>query len=119
MNYRVLLDTNSLIYSIRNKIDIQKLVFGMPSLGRIEIPQCVVDELKGLSNSVPEARAALVLAERFEILQSEGAGDDCIISKATEIGAVVLTNDRDLTKRLKDSGIRVISIRGGRTIDFV
>jgi len=59
------------------------------------------------------------MAERFEVIHTQGKGDDCIIEKAIETGSAVLTNDRGLARRLKESGIRVISIRGGKTIDFV
>lgn len=119
MNAPVLLDTNSLIYSIKNKVDLQKLSSVLPGTGQVFVPECVLSELRGLSEDNRYAKAALILAERFYSVRSTGTGDDCIVDVATELGAVVLTNDRGLIERLKKSGVRALSIRGGKTIDFV
>lgn len=115
----VLPDTNSLIYSIKHKIDLLNEVSSMSGMGKIVILSCVLDELKGLSTRVQEARAAITLADRFQTFESVGKGDDCIAEYAIKSGGIVLTNDRALIARLKKSGLRVLSVRGGKRIHFV
>ncbi len=112
-------DTNSIIYSIKQKIDLKRAVLRKSEVGRILVLDCVMDELRGLSNTIADAKTALALADTFEGAGSEGSGDDCIMLMAQKLGAIVLTNDRELIERLKNKGIRVISIRSGKTIDFV
>lgn len=112
-------DTNALIYAIKHRIDIESLLKEMPEVGKIVIPNCVIDELYGLSSRLVEARAAAVLAQRFTIEVSSGSGDECILSFANNSRAIVLTNDSELIKRLKEAGLRVLSIRAGKRIGFV
>lgn len=75
--------------------------------------------MKGISRDSPDGSAALMLADRFEIVETTGRGDDCILKIALELGASVLSNDREFVRRLKESGVRVLSIRGGKKIDYV
>lgn len=88
-------------------------------MGKIQILGCVLDELQGLSRNIPDAKAALALADLYETVPSQGKGDDCILEMAVQLGGIVLTNDRELIKRLKEKGVRVVSIRSGKTINFV
>lgn len=115
----VVLDTNSLIYSIKNRVDIENQLLAFPGINKIVVPMCVVAELTGLSNENNFARGALRLSARFEVIDSEGSGDECILETAKRHNAIVLTNDRNLISRLKKEKIRVISIRGSRRLDFV
>lgn len=100
-------------------MDLVYLLSGFNQVGKPVVPDCVIWELKGLSNKIPEASAGILLAERFEKISSAGNGDRCITDIAIELRAFVLTNDRNLVERLKHLGIRVLSIRGGKKIDFV
>lgn len=83
------------------------------------VPECVVSELSGLSSNIPDAVPARLLADRFERVPSMGKGDQCVMDAAVELGAFVLTNDRKFIVMLKEAGIRVLSIRRGRKIEFV
>ncbi len=112
-------DTNSLIYAIKQRIDVRNLVESIGISGSIIILGCVREELFGLKESNRDALAALKFSERFEQSVSEGSGDDCIYSYAVASGAIVLTNDRNLILRLKSAGLRVLSVTGGRRIHFV
>ena len=114
----VLLDTNSLIYSIKNRIDLRKQIAEIPEIGLAVIPQCVIDELRGLSHDVPEAKGALEVAGRFGIIESTGKGDECIISVALSSSSCILTNDRALILRAKELGVRTLSIRNEKRIQF-
>lgn len=112
-------DTNSLIYAIKQRIDLSNEISAISGLGKIVILSCVLDELMGLSTNIPEAKAAMALSERFETSEVQGKGDDCIAEYASQNESIVLTNDKALIAKLKSLGLRVLSIRGGKRIYFV
>ncbi|MCW6169107.1 MAG: PIN domain-containing protein [Thermoplasmatales archaeon] len=113
---KIILDTNSLIYAVKKHIDLSNALFGIDEINGIIVPECVASELRGLSIRNPHARAALELISRFEIINSEGRGDDCILETARRLGAFILTNDRGLLTRAKSLGIRNASIRSNGTV---
>ena len=115
---RVLLDTNTLIYAIRNKIDIEyELKSVIPPVSPA-VPECVVAELKGLGKSKWYARAALEYSKRFEYVHSSGEGDFCIMMTAIHMNAFVLTNDERFLKTLRNRGVRCMTLSGGHRIQF-
>ncbi len=118
MNENLIIDTNALIYSIKNKIDITEKLLYLPYTFNVYVPECVVSELKGLSKTHWYAKAALQIAFKFDILKSHGKGDDCILEMAKEINAFVLTNDRGLISRLKNCNIKILIISGEKRIHF-
>lgn len=115
---KVLLDTNSLIYSIKQKSDLRELLFELPEVSGIVVPTCVLRELEKMSGDVMFANGALALASKFPSVEGEGPADDCILDLASREGYFVLTNDRALTRRAKEIGVRTLSFIGKRRIDF-
>ncbi len=115
---RVLLDTNSLIYAIRNKIDLEYEIKGIGFPVLPVIPECVIAELNGLGKSKWYARAALEYSKRFEYVHSSGEGDFCIMMTAIQMNAYVLTNDKRFLKKLKKRGVRCMTLTEGRKIQF-
>ena len=113
---KIILDTNSLIYAVRRHVDLSVVLFGIDEINGIIIPECVLSELRGLSVRNPYARTALEMISHFEIISSEGKGDDCILETARTLGAFTLTNDRELLIRAKSLGIRNASIRANGTV---
>ncbi|MEM0157025.1 MAG: hypothetical protein QXN26_03040 [Thermoplasmataceae archaeon] len=113
----IIIDTNSLIYAIRNRVDIRSQLLSFPEISSIMIPQCVLNELSGLSSRIPEASGALKMAANFEHVDSEGSGDECVLNAAIARKAAILTNDRELRDRARAKGIRTFSIRGKNRID--
>ncbi len=112
----VIVDTNALIYSIKNRIDIEAILLRKFRIGSILVPDCVFRELAGLSSSIPFARGALRLAERFQRTASEGAGDPCILKLALDTGFPVLTNDLAFLSLLKKNGAGCLTIKNNRDI---
>jgi rRNA-processing protein FCF1 len=108
---KVVLDSNALImpfqYSINLDLEIEKIV-GSPE---IYVPSCVIGELKRLSTKRWEAKAALQLAEKYNVVEVEKMGDEGVVEGAKKLNAVVVTNDRELIERLKREGIKVISLK--------
>lgn len=115
---RVILDTNSLIYAIKNKIDIEYELKGIIPPVLPAIPECVIVELQGLGTSRWYARAALEYSKRFEYVHSSGEGDFCVMMTAIHMNASVLTNDRQFLKKLKSRGVRCMTLTGSHRIQF-
>lgn len=118
MGTKVLLDSNSLIYSIKQRTDIRDLLFRIPEITGILVPECVLEELRRMSADVQYARGALQLARSFETIGGTGPADDCLLKLASEGGFFILTNDRELLGRVRKSGIRALSFKQKRIIDY-
>jgi len=109
----VLLDTNALLLPHQSRIDIfaelERLGFGKPL-----VPKAVLRELgsiaaTGSPRDRTAARVGMELATtRSEILPGEGRVDDLLVRLGAERGAAVLTNDKELKKRLKKAGIALV-----------
>ncbi len=84
---------------------------------RIVVPSSVIKELKNLADH--DAKAALSLAQRFETIQNEGNGDDAILKMAKKMNGIVVTNDKDLKKRLREEKLPVIYLRGKNRLEMV
>ena len=116
---KVVVDTNSLIYSIEHRANLRQLLLELPEVKGIMVPECVYRELRAMAGSMKFAQGALELSEKFERIPGEGYADDCILEIAKEGHFFVLSNDRALLARAKEAGIRAITIRGNRKVEFV
>ncbi|MCL4447348.1 MAG: hypothetical protein M0Z77_10980 [Thermoplasmatales archaeon] len=101
----IILDTNALIYSIKERINLEKFI-----KEEIGIPTSAIRELEDLSTRDVNAKLALKLIGRYKILNVVASGDRGIIEAATKYGGNVLTNDRVLQKSLKERNIRVTTV---------
>ena len=104
----MILDTNALIYSIKEKIPLEKFISE-----EIGVPTSAIRELKKLSVKDSNARLALETASRYKILNVESSGDRGIIEAAMKYGGTVITNDRALTTTLRNLNCRVTSVSKG------
>lgn len=118
MASKVILDTNSLIYSLKQKADLRNLLFEIPEIAGIVVPKCVLRELEHMSSDVMYARGALTLASKFPMVEGEGPADDCILDLAVKNKYFILTNDRGLLDRAKKAGVRTLSFKRSRLIEF-
>lgn len=116
---KVLVDTNSLLYSIEHRVDLKNLLQELPEVNGILVPECVHSELLAMSANRKYARGALELSEKFERIPGEGYADDCIIEIAKRERFFILSNDRDLVRRAREEGIRTLVIRGNKRVEFV
>jgi len=105
----VILDTNALLMQFEFKIDLEDELSRLLGAYEILIPSSVLNELKNLKDK--NARSALEFALKYRVIETEKKGDESILAMAKELNAVVVTNDRELRKRLKDNGLRVIYLR--------
>ncbi len=107
----VLLDTNALLLPFQFRLNLEAELRRLLGDHEALVPSPVLDELHGLTRSVPEARAALRLASTFRVLPAEGEADDAIVDSARRLGAAVVTNDAALLRRLKEVAVPRIYLR--------
>jgi len=120
----VAVDTNSLIYSVRNKIDILAQLRSNFGPSAIYIPDRVIKELKNLVENAKKdadkeaAKVALQLIKQrqFPIVEigAEGHTADLLLAWAVKNKAAVMTNDVQFRFRLKESGVRVLYFMQGK-----
>lgn len=118
--YRVVFDANFLLTPFQLKVDI---FGGIESLiGRFEpiILSTTIEELKRLSMRGSEktrryAQSALELAKRCKVIEVRAepgeSYDDIIVRIAKEERLIVATNDSNLRRRLRESGVPTIFLR--------
>jgi rRNA-processing protein FCF1 len=118
---RVILDSSAILMLFEYSINLEDELTQLLGKFKIILPSPIVDELKILSESGDgkkrqKAKAALRLIKRYDIVDVEGSGDDSIIILANKINGIVVTNDRELRKRIKDLSLGVIFLRGKKKL---
>ncbi|MFQ5884918.1 MAG: PIN domain-containing protein [Thermoplasmata archaeon] len=108
---KVILDTNALLMPFQFGVNLDLELGRWVGECDVLVPSSVVGELKGLAGTDRHAKAALELAQKYEILEVEESGDASILSLAMEKNGIVVTNDKELIQELRGSGIPVISLR--------
>ncbi len=76
------------------------------------IPSSVLGELSNIIDK--NAKAALALARKYQVVETESRGDEAVLSIARERSAAVVTNDAELIGRLRKERIPVIRLRSER-----
>ncbi|XP_058062865.1 rRNA-processing protein FCF1 homolog [Anopheles bellator] len=119
--YHILVDTNFVNFSIKNKLDIVKTM--MDCLYAKCIPyvtDCVQAELEKLG---PKYKLALRIIKdpRFERLHCMHRGtyaDDCLVQRVTQHKCyIVATNDKDLKRRIrKIPGVPIMNVAINRYV---
>lgn len=117
----VILDSSAILMLFEFSIDLEDELTNLLGNYKIILPRPIVEELKFLSNTGngkkrQNAKAALELIKRYQIVDAEGSGDDSIINLAKEIKGIVVTNDRELRGRIKDLSLKVIYLRGKKKL---
>jgi rRNA-processing protein FCF1 len=107
----VLLDTNALLLPFQFRLNLEAELRRLLGDHVTLVPSPVLEELRGLTKSTKEARAALRLASSFRVLPLEGEADDAILENAPRLKAIVVTNDAVLLRRLKEAGVPRIFLR--------
>ncbi|UCD92180.1 MAG: twitching motility protein PilT [Methanobacteriota archaeon] len=108
---KVILDANALLmpfqFGVNLDLELERLVGECDVL----VPSSVLGELRKLVGTDKHAKAALDLAQKYEVREVEDSGDASILSLAGKEAGIVVTNDRELIQKLRESGIPVISLR--------
>ncbi len=114
----VILDTNALMMLFEFSIDLEAELTRLLGSYCIFVPTIVLDELrllseKGKGKQKIIAKSALTLSKNYKCMQTHltGSVDESLISLAKENDGIVLTNDRELRKKLKEMDLKVIFLR--------
>jgi rRNA-processing protein FCF1 len=105
----VVLDTNALLMPFEFSLNIDSELRGLLGSCEILVPGSMLRELKRSGSK--HARAALELSKRYRIVETKKQGDDGVLDVAVRFGAIVVTNDSELRKRLHEKKIRTIHLR--------
>ncbi|XP_014480713.1 PREDICTED: rRNA-processing protein FCF1 homolog [Dinoponera quadriceps] len=103
--YHILIDTNFINFSIKNKLDIiQNMMHCLYAKCIPYITDCVMGELEKLGQKYKLA-LKIIKDPRFERLTCMHRGtyaDDCIVNRVTQHKCyIVATNDKDLKRRIR------------------
>lgn len=99
-------------------IDIEEEVLREMGRCRIIVPQIVLGELRAMGSSLRDGSAALKFAQRFEVMETVGLGDDAIVDLAIRTDGTVVTGDRELIKRLHAARLRVLRPRQKKRLEL-
>lgn len=105
----VIIDTNAFIMQVEYRINFEYELMGLLGSFEILIPVTVLNELKSIKDK--HSKAALKIAQKYRTIESVKRGDEAIISLAVKLHAIVITNDRELRKRLIEKGLSVVYVR--------
>jgi rRNA-processing protein FCF1 len=108
----LVLDANALLMPFQFRMNLDKEISRLLGEIRVLVPSSVVEEISRLRTR--EAKAALALAGKYEVVETELAGDDGVLDVAVRNNAAVVTNDRELMSRLKEVGLPVVRLRSER-----
>ena len=118
----VIVDTNALMMPAQKGIDLENEVTRLVGKCDITVPSIVVDEINHLARREGKirsaARVAQTLMKRFRIVKTRGTGDQGIVDYAKKIQGIVVTNDKELKKELRDIEIPVIYLRGNNHLEL-
>jgi rRNA-processing protein FCF1 len=119
----VLLDTNAILMLFEFSINLEDELRRLIGVYKILIPDVVFNELQFLSEKGKgikkrHANASLQLIKKYELIKidSKKNTDDAIVSLTTNNNFVVVTNDKELRKRLKKNSVPVIFLRAKKKL---
>ena len=107
----VVLDTNALLMPFEVRINLDLSVRDLLGDVRFVVPGPLLGELKHLDHRF--ASAAIDLARKYEIIPTEASGDDSVVELALKTGGYVLTNDKELMRRLRKLRVPLVYLRSG------
>jgi rRNA-processing protein FCF1 len=113
----VILDSSAVLMLFEFSIDLEDELTRLIGKHRIILPSPIVEELRFLSEQgkgkqKQNSKAALELIKRYEIVDEQGSGDDSALLSAQRLNGIVITNDRELRKRVKAASLQTIYLRG-------
>jgi len=117
----VILDSSALMMPFEYSVNLEDELTRLLGKYQIIVPKPIVEELITLSKigkgrKKRLAKSALVFIKNYNIIDSEGKGDDSVLFLAKKYQGIVVTNDRDLRNRVKKSSLQTIFLRGKKKL---
>ncbi len=116
---KIVIDTNAWIYALSHKVRILEELAG----NEIYILENTVNELLQIAKTQRKESVAAKLAvelikkSKVKIIPHRGKVDEKLVELA-KLGYVVLTQDKELKKKIRDSGGKLACIRQGKYIEL-
>lgn len=120
----VILDTNAILMLFEFNINLESELKRIIGKYKIIIPKKVYDELVFFSNKSNGkkkiySKASLDLIKKYEIVESlEKDADNAVLLLAKKTNGLVVTNDKDLRKSLKEKSIKVLFLRAKKQLEL-
>ena len=119
----VILDSSAIMMCFEFSIDLEDELTRLLGKCHITVPKPIIEELEFLAKQEKGrkkriAKPALDLAKRYDVseLDTIEKGDNAVIYFAQELSGIVVTNDRELRKRLREISVNVIYLRGKKRL---
>jgi len=118
---KVILDSSAIMMPFEFSIDLEDELTRLLGRYHIFIPTAVISEIEFLSKygkgrKKNIATASLKLIGRYDSIDSEGSGDDAVFNLAKKMQGIVVTNDKELRKRLVKISIPTIFLRAKKQL---
>ena len=112
----VILDSSAVMMLFEFSIGLEDELTRLLGKFHIVVPRPIFEELKLLSEKGKGkkkliAKPSLKLIKKYEIVDVEGNGDDAVLKLAKKFNGIVITNDRELRKRVKEFSLQTIYLR--------
>ena len=119
----VILDSSALMMLFEFSIDLEGELTRLLGKYHIVVPKPILEELEFLSEHGAGkkrfvAKSSLELVRRYNIVDIDniGKGDNAVFHLAQKLPGIVVTNDRELRKRLREASLRTIYLRGKKQL---
>jgi len=121
----VILDSNAILMLFEFSVDLESELTRLLGQYKIIIPSTIVEELiylskKGRGQKKINAKASLELIKEYNIYNIDtNDADESVFLLAKKTNGIVVTNDKELRKKLKEISIRVIFLKGKKTLELI
>ena len=118
----VILDSSAIMMCFEFSVDLEKELTRLLGSYHIVVPSSIIRELeflskKGMGKKKINAKASLKLVENYDtIVVNEKNADDSLVNLAKRMDCVVVTNDKELRKRLRDASASVAFLRAKKKL---
>jgi len=112
LDFPIIVDANGFFLPFQFGINLDAELTRLFGKYTIVVPNTVLAELSALRGSEQKAYAAYELAQKYKRIVVPGKGDESIVRLARKLKCPVLTNDRELKKRLRAKGIQRVVLKG-------
>jgi rRNA-processing protein FCF1 len=116
----VILDSSAILMFFEFSVNWEKELDSLVGAHRLVVPTAVIQELQILATrnrGQKKAAAALKLIAKYETIDADAvSADEALLKIAEKTQGIVVTNDAELRKRLKNRGFSVIFLRGKKKL---
>jgi len=117
----VVLDSSAAMMPFEFMIDLEDELTRILGKFHIVVPSSVFDELvrlskKGRGRKIRLAKPALNLIKNYEKVETFENADDAVLNLALKFNGIVVTNDKELRRRVKERSLKTIYLRSKHTL---